>query len=83
MGKKPKFTFSLTIETDDTDSGTCEVIIDLMDIDKNVLIPELITVVEFDFKIRDISKYTEEEIHSIYKELEEYKDKNYASLLDF
>lgn len=83
MEKKPKFTFSLTIETYETESGTREVIIDLMKAERDELIEERIKLVEFDFQIRDYEQYTQEEIQDINKKLDEYKEKNYDFLSDF
>lgn len=83
MEKKPKYTFSLTIETYETESGTREVLIDLMKAERDELIEERVKFVEFEFQIRDYEQYTQEEIQDIKKKLDEYKEKNYDFLSDF
>ena len=83
MEKSPKYTFSLIIETYETESGTREVIIDLMKAERDELIEERIKLVEFEFQIRDYEQYTQEEIQDIEKKLDEYKEKNYDFLSDF
>lgn len=83
MEKKPKYSFSLTIEAEETESGVREVIVDLMRAEHNELLDEHIEFVEFDFQIRDEDQYSIEELKEIYCELNKYEEDNYDFLSDF